>query len=198
MRTPNCKCIICEKPLYRRPGELASVRHVACMKHRAEAQVLSGITEAQLKGLSLGREKGKNHLAGIPKSEESKRRRSIAMKRWCAEHPRETIERCAVNRGENHYRWRGGANRLNTSIRTLTENRKWMDGVKAKDGTCSKCGSEECLESHHVIPLADLIERHSIKTRDQARDCAALWDLDNGMALCQSCHYAEHGRTHAD
>ena len=54
MRTPNAACIICAKPLYRRPYELAKVRYAACMDHRAKAQSVVGVTDAQRKGLALG------------------------------------------------------------------------------------------------------------------------------------------------
>jgi hypothetical protein len=198
MRTPNCQCLICKKPLYRRPLELKKVRYVACIEHRAEAQKISGITEKQLAGLSLGREKGTNHLIGIHKSEESKRKRSASISKWCAEHPDEVAARGKQNQGESHYRWNGGSSRLNTSIRTMTENRKWMGAVKERDGECKICNTTENLESHHIISLAILIEAHGIKNRDDARKCKELWDLNNGPTLCQEHHYKLHGRNYED
>jgi len=136
MRTPNCNCLLCEKPLYRRPNELARFRHFACMEHRAEAQKVSGITDKQLAALSLGRQKGTNHLKGIPKSAESKLKQSKSMKLWCKNNPEKALNRAKNNRGEKHYRWNGGSSKLNTSIRLMTENRKWMDSVKLRDGAC--------------------------------------------------------------
>lgn len=199
MRTPNVECCICGKPLYRRPSDLNRVRYVACMEHRDEAQRQAGQTEAQKAALDLGREKGTNHLDGIPKSEESKRKRSKAMRRWCEENPDGVIARAQKTRGENHYRWNGGSSRLNTSIRQMTENRRWMDAVKERDGECVRCGSTDVLESHHVEPLAEIIERLGITSRKDARAHAAeVWDIDNGITLCQRCHYDEHGRSYAD
>lgn len=195
MRTPNCKCVICGKPLYRRPSELAKVRWVACLEHRDEAKRLFGVTEAQKNALGLGREKGTNHLNGIPKSEESNKKRSISIKQKLEQFPEIAIERGKKIRGESHYRWNGGSSRLNVSIRTMNENRKWMDAIKARDKTCVRCGSTENLESHHIVPLAELIEKFGIKNREDARDCDALWGLTNGITLCRKCHYEEHGRT---
>ena len=195
MRTPNCQCIICGKPLYRRPNELAKVRHVACMAHRAEAQKLSGITPAQHAGLSLGRRKGTNNLTGIPKSEESKRKRSESMKRWAAENPVAVVARSENNRAERHYNWKGGLSKLSQSIRQMTEYRKWMDAVKAKDGfKCVRCGANDNLESHHKRPFAELLKAHGVSSRDDARQCAELWDIENGETLCVHCHFEEHGR----
>lgn len=195
MRTPNAACIVCAKPLYRRPGHLALVRHVACIAHRAEAQKLSGITEAQQSGLSKGRAKGTNHRAGYTHRAESKAKTSATNKAFWAANPDLLALRGAQVRGEAHYAWNGGSSRLNTSIRQMTENRRWIDAVKARDGCCTRCSSTETLESHHLVELAVLIERLGIKSRDDARTHAAvLWDLENGATLCQPCHYQEHGR----
>lgn len=46
MRTPNTQCLLCAKPLYRRPYEMAKVRYAACMACRSEAQKVSGIPRA--------------------------------------------------------------------------------------------------------------------------------------------------------
>ena len=155
------------------------------------------LTEAQKAALALGRVKGTNHLDGIPKSEESKRKRSETMKRWAKENPDVVAARGKKISGEKNYRWNGGCSRLNMAIRRLTEHRKWMDGVRDRDGKCRQCGRADCLESHHIVPLADLIASNGITTREQARECAALWDLSNGIALCVPCHYSLHGRHHA-
>jgi len=167
------------------------------MEHRAQAQILSGITDAQRRGLSLGREKGTNHLDGIPKSTESNEKRSASHKIWCAENPDKVAARGEKNRGENHYKWNGGVSRLNTSIRRLTEHRKWMEAVRDRDGKCQKCGRTDCLESHHVVPLSELLRQNGITNREKARECVALWDLSNGIALCIPCHYSLHGRHYA-
>lgn len=195
-RTPNAACVICGKPLYRRPFELKKVRHVACMKHRAEAQKLSGITEKQQAALSLGREKGTNHRAGYKHKQSSRRKIAKAVKTWCAENPDKALARGV--RGEKHYKWKGGSTRLNTSIRRMNENRKWMDAIKARDKKCLACGSTERLESHHIVELAILISENKVKNREDARNCPALWDLSNGQTLCEDCHYKVHGRRHAD
>ena len=198
MRTPNCECCICGKPLYRRPYELAKVRHVACMAHRGIAQAQSGVTDAQQKALALGRVPGTNHRAGYVHRDESKRKASDSHRAWCAANPDKVKARGEKTRGEKHYHWKGGTSRLNSAIRRLTENRKWMEAVKERDGKCLICGSVENLESHHITPLAALVEANGISNRDQARECSALWDLDNGMTVCRPCHYNIHGRTYAD
>lgn len=199
MRTPNCACLVCSKPMYRRPYELKKYRHVACMDHRAIAQKLSGITDAQQSGLSLGREKGTNHRVGYKHLESSKIKASLSHKKWAQNNPERIVLRGLKSRGENHYRWNGGISRLNTSIRTMHENRKWADAVRARDKYCLRCGSENKLEAHHKKHLSHLIEYLGVTNRNEARKFAViLWDLNNGETLCKKCHWLEHGRIYDD
>jgi hypothetical protein len=167
------------------------------MAHRAEAQKLSGITEKQRAGLALGSVKGTNHREGHVKSETTKLKIAEANKKYWADHPAELAARGEQTRGENHYQWKGGITELNKAIRQMNENRKWMDAVKERDSEkCTRCGSVEEIESHHIIELVTLIEIYEVKTRDDARAVPAFWDLSNGETLCRRCHYAEHGRTY--
>ena len=69
-----------------------------------------------------------------------------------------------------------------------------MDAVVRRDGKCSVCGVDTDLEAHHVKPLSEIVKEHGITTREQARQCSALWDLSNGVTLCERCHCKHHGR----
>ena len=198
MRTPNTACIICEKPLYRRPFELANIRYAACMAHRAKAQSVAGITEAQAAGLSLGASLGGKTRLGYKHREDTKAKTSESHKKWCAENPDRVAERSIKRRGEKAYNWNGGSSRLNVTVRILNENRKWMAAVKARDSQCNRCGSIENLEAHHIVELADLIKMHGVKSADDARNTPELWDLENGETLCRRCHYAHHGRIYSE
>lgn len=196
MRTPNTSCIICTKPLYRRPYEIAKVRYAACMQHRSVAQKVVGITDRQLLGLSLGREKGTNHRVGYKHHEHSKLKCAEANKNFWKINPEQAAARGEKTRGDKHYKWKGGISNLNKAVRVMTENRKWMDAVKARDKKCLRCGSTDNLEAHHLRSLAGLLGELKITSVDDARKHAGvIWDLSNGETLCQSCHYTEHGRT---
>ena len=198
MRTPNSKCIICDKPIYRKPSELAEVNFVCCRGCRSAAYKRYPNINA-LANLEIGKGiQGINHLNGIPKSPESNLKRSISHKAYWATHPEQLKERGEKTQGINHYRWNGGISQLNQSIRLMTEHRKWMDKIKARDKRCLECNSKKDLESHHITPLSTLIEGNGITSRDEARGCPALWDLNNGLTLCQPCHYEVHGRHYAD
>lgn len=197
MRTPNTECVICGKPLYRRPKELAKIRYAACLEHRNEAQTRTGLTEAQQVSLMLGRRPGTNNRKGYKHREESKRKISVSHKVWCAANPDKIKARGAKTRGANHYNWKGGISKISCSIRLMTEYRKWANEVVRRDGKCRKCGSEIDLEAHHITPFADIIAAHNIATRQQARECKELWDLNNGIAMCEQCHAEHHGRRYS-
>ena len=195
MRTPNTNCLLCNKPLYRRPSDMARARYAACMACRSESQKAAGITEKQLAGLALPRKKGFNYRTGYKHREESKIKAAEANRAFWAAHPELAARRGEGNRGPRAYNWKGGLSRLNISIRQMHENRKWMAAIKARDGACVRCGSADRLESHHEPPLGQLIAILGIKNRDDARQHGkVLWDLSGGFALCEPCHYAEHGR----
>jgi len=194
MRTPNTQCQICQKELYRRPSDLARYKAVCCRGCRSELYK----QRPPSVNLKLGREKGTNHLEGIPKSKESNKKRSKSHKKWCRENPDKVKARGEKTRGANHYRWKGGTSKLNTSIRLMHENRKWMDAVKKRDKKCKHCGSVEQLESHHIVPLAMILEKYNITNRDEARACNELWDIGNGLTLCRKCHYKLDNRKYND
>ena len=152
------------------------------------------VTKKSLENLKLGREKGTNHLLGIPKTKSHKKNMSRIMKEWCKNNPDKVKARGKKMRGANHYLWKGGETILNQSIRRMTENIYWQRAVKKRDGKCRLCGSKKELEADHIIPLALLLEQHKITNRDEARECKELWDLENGMTLCRRCHYKKDNR----
>ena len=193
-RTPNTECIICAKPLYRRPGEMARVRYAACMSCRGKAQSVIGVTEAQKAGLALGSRKGFNGRIDYRHRDESKLKTSRKNKAFWAANPDKAKERGAKNRDEHHYKWKGGVARLNTSIRQMHEYRVWARTVCERDGCCVRCGSDERLEAHHTRSFAKMLEDCGVKNRaDARRNAVTIFDPNIGKTLCVPCHDAEHG-----
>ena len=194
MRTPNTQCEICKKPLYRRPSDLARYKSVCC----AGCRSILYKRRPSSPNLELGREKGTNHLEGIPKSKSQKEKMKERMTQWCKDNSDKVKERGKKTRAENHYNWKGGVATLNQSVRTMTENIYWQRAVKKRDGKCIHCGSKKELEAHHVIPLAMLLQKYNISNRDEARNCCDLWDIGNGITLCRKCHYKLEKRRYND
>lgn len=189
MRTPNTKCEICEKPLYRRPSDLKKFRGVCCVGCRSAYYKSKPVSP----NLELGRQKGIDRKGHIQTPEE-KAKRSKTLRQFYIDNPEVAQERGKKLRAELHYRWNGGISKLNKSIRTMTENRKWMETVKKRDGKCLFCGSKKELEADHIKPLAEILTEYEITDREQARECKELWDLDNGRTLCRKCHSEKDNR----
>lgn len=189
MRTPNTKCEVCEKPLYRRPSDLKKFRGVCCVGCRSDYYKRKPVSP----NLELGRQKGMNKK-GHTNTPEEKAKRSKTLRQFYIDNPEVAQERGKKLRAELHYRWNGGISKLNKSIRTMTENRRWMETVKKRDGKCLFCGSTDELEADHIKPLAEILTEYEITDREQARDCKELWDLDNGRTLCRKCHSEKDNR----
>lgn len=57
------------------------------------------------------------------------------------------------------------------------EDVKWSKAVRERaEGFCEECG-QEAVDAHHIVPIDIGGER---------------LDLENGMALCSSCHSEKH------
>lgn len=80
---------------------------------------------------------------------------------------------CSVKcRSERRYT-RGG-----TSRHRSPGARRWAVGVIKRDKRCVRCGRADKLQAHHIKHWKDYPELRL--------------DLDNGVALCQWCHHAQH------
>lgn len=83
-----------------------------------------------------------------------------------------------VGSGADNPRWKGDdARRRNR----LGPSRKWREQVLARDdAACQRCGATDAtLVAHHILPFETYPEKR--------------WDVDNGLTLCQLCHFKEHG-----
>jgi 5-methylcytosine-specific restriction endonuclease McrA len=97
--------------------------------------------------------------------------------------------------GENSYNWRNGADTINHRIRSIKKNTEWILEVFKRDNfTCQKCGDKRGgnLNAHHLKPVSIIIKEHQIKEMIDAIKCKELWNIDNGITLCESCHIKEH------
>lgn len=98
-----------------------------------------------------------------------------------------------ARKGEKSWLWRGGTTEANCGLRAAIMNspeyRKWKRDVRRRDNyTCQDCGCAERLHVHHIIKFQDIMTKFNITTVRQAQDCDALWDANNGIVLCESCH----------
>lgn len=94
-------------------------------------------------------------------------------------------------RGKNHPNWKDGITSLTKKIRDSFQYRQWRSDVFTRDDfTCQECGRRGgCLHAHHKEAFADIMEFNDIRTYEQAMDCEELWNINNGITLCDKCHY---------
>jgi len=79
------------------------------------------------------------------------------------------------------------------TFRKFPEYKEWQKAVKAKDKyICQICFSNGELVSHHLKPWAELLRDNNIKNYEEAKNCKELWDINNGVTFCKSCHSDVH------
>jgi len=109
--------------------------------------------------------------------------------------------------GKEHPRYKNGnysktteigrSNKLRIRNHTQ-EYRNWRKEVLAKDRyMCQICfsnghGLEGKLEAHHLIPWADIMVKNNIDSLESMKNCKELWDINNGVTFCKSCHSDVH------
>jgi len=98
-------------------------------------------------------------------------------------------------KGKKNYNWKGGITSLVQQIRHHYKYRQWRSDVFTRDDfTCQECevrGGK--LHAHHKDKsFSGILEEYKIKTLEEALDCEELWNINNGITMCQKCHYKKH------
>lgn len=110
-------------------------------------------------------------------------------------HSEETKRLFRLNRiGSKNSNWKGGLRSLNESIRRLRNYRDWKKAVLEKNGyLCSNCFDfSHNINVHHIVSVIDILTVFKITNTFEAINCPSLWDVDNGIILCPSCHKGVH------
>lgn len=109
--------------------------------------------------------------------------------------------------GPKHWNWKGGITPLNIQIRNSIEYKQWRRLVYRRDNyTCQTCGIKAQkglgkrvkLEIHHLVDFPSILNeiRYAYLDRKltykRALKYKFLWDLENGITSCQSCHIHYH------
>ena len=91
---------------------------------------------------------------------------------------------------DKHPNWKGGITPLTKVIRHSFKYRQWRSDIFTRDNfICQECFLENCyLEAHHIDKFSNIIERNKIKTLEKALNCEELWNINNGITLCNKCH----------
>jgi 5-methylcytosine-specific restriction endonuclease McrA len=72
--------------------------------------------------------------------------------------------------------------------------RNWRAAIFTRDNfTCQHCGQYSgCLYAHHIKPYSEIIQFYEITKYEEALECDELWDINNGITLCEKCHRKIH------
>lgn len=91
---------------------------------------------------------------------------------------------------------------LYQKIRSSSEYDERREKIKARDDKrCQNCfkkfwdkriGKYKPLTVHHIKEFYKIILENNIKNMDDALRCEELWDIKNGILLCNPCHVEEH------
>jgi len=106
-----------------------------------------------------------------------------------------------INRGSNNHSWKGGITPLKKIIRKSPEYLSWkLEVFKKYDNTCQICKFVSHrrikLHAHHIKYFSCILEENNIKCVEDAKACPELWDVSNGIILCESCHIKVHTENH--
>lgn len=95
-----------------------------------------------------------------------------------------------VKSGEDSPSWKGGISKIDRLCRRMSDYKIWRSKVFERDNwTCQTCGFRGgYVTAHHINGFSKIIKKNCIETIKQARECNELWEINNGVTLCESCH----------
>jgi hypothetical protein len=102
---------------------------------------------------------------------------------------------CPQFHGANGGGWKGGVTALYDQIRNSTQMRQWKSDIYTRDKfTCQHCGDNQGgnLNAHHIMAFSLILQKHEITSMEQAIKCEELWNINNGITLCEKCHIKIH------
>jgi len=126
-------------------------------------------------------------MKGRKLSEEHKEKLRIAGKK--RKHSKETIKKMSkihLKRFQNHFH----ITPFHEAIRKSFEYRQWRKKIFERDNyTCQLCyqwGGK--IIAHHIKAFSKILRENKIETFKQAINCKELWNINNGVTLCEECH----------
>lgn len=99
--------------------------------------------------------------------------------------------------GEENSNYKGGISPVYNLIRSSVKYSEWRVLIFQRDFfICQACkkNSEGDLNAHHIKLFHQILEENEIKTIEQALQCDELWDISNGITLCEDCHNQIHNK----
>jgi len=142
------------------------------------------------KGWFRKRHKGYRSWSDKKFSKEHKQKLKKNHKGTSGKHWKWTEKSRMKKRKDKNPMWRGGITSLRKQIFNSIEYKKWRKGIFERDSyTCCEChriGGK--LHPHHIKSQAIILAENKIKTFREALKCKELWNINNGITLCEECH----------
>jgi hypothetical protein len=100
----------------------------------------------------------------------------------------------SFNTGSNNGNYKTGNCNLSCLIYKLSIYKNWRIKVFKRDNyTCQNCFKHNIyLEAHHRITVENIIKKYNLKIIKDTLNCKFLWNTNNGITLCKSCHNKNH------
>lgn len=202
-KTTNFICLHCGIKLYVSPSKLLNGKKFCSRKCKHEHPLPESM-KAKLRIANLGKTmseetKRKIGLAGKGRTSAMKgRKQTIEARGLMSLHLKGrklSEEHKQKLRGPNSPNWRGGVTLIYHTIRSCLQYRQWRDDIFTRDNfTCTWCGDNRGgnLRVDHIEPFTNIMQKYEIYSLEQALKCEALWSLNNGRTLCETCHIKRH------
>lgn len=98
--------------------------------------------------------------------------------------------------GHNHPMWKGGTSIMRNRLRQSFEYKNWRSLIYERDKfVCQICfvmGNR--LNSHHIVKFSKIVEKYNLSEYKDFINCDFLWNIDNGITLCENCHHGIKGK----
>ena len=140
-------------------------------------------TDAEKEAVSLKMSKEKHPLwkGGLPKCLDCGKELSNYNNKECSN--------CCRMTGKRNGNWKEGVTSIDKLCRSMPEYKQWRSDCFQRDNwTCQTCGKKGYVTVHHIVGFSILIRYYEIKDTNEARKCSELWDINNGVTLCEECH----------
>ena len=107
---------------------------------------------------------------------------------------KQSLSMLGLNKAENNGNWKGGHGNLRRKIAFSTNYKWWRHSIFVRDKyiccECHKVGG--ILHAHHIKSVKSIIKKYQIITMEEANRCRELWNINNGVTLCNKCHLLKH------
>lgn len=107
----------------------------------------------------------------------------------------ERIARSEFSRGSRNPAYLHGLSPVQLSVRKSMRYRDWRTAVYTRDGFKDLITGESINgrgNAHHRIPFSKIWEDNNLKTFEDAMNCNALWDINNGVTMRIKTHNQYH------